>query len=74
MNLPSLSIRKLTAFGSLIVVAVSVSACGGSSGSSSSESTPATTEASTPATSAPTTTTAGHTSNMPRQPTMMQTR
>jgi mono/diheme cytochrome c family protein len=50
---------SLRALGSLLVVAVAVSACGGSSGSSSSESTPATTEASTPATSAPATTTAG---------------
>jgi mono/diheme cytochrome c family protein len=60
MSVSSFSTRKLVAFGSLLVVAVAVSACGGSSGSSSSssESTPATTEASTP-TTAPATTTAG---------------
>jgi mono/diheme cytochrome c family protein len=61
MNLPSLNIRKLTAFGSLFAVAVAVSACGGSSSSSPSStkstSTPATTEPAT--TSAPATTTAG---------------
>jgi cytochrome c6 len=58
MRLSSPSIRKLAAFGSLLVVAVAVSACGGSSGSSSSssEATPTTTEASTPA---PATTAAG---------------
>jgi mono/diheme cytochrome c family protein len=60
MRLSALSIRKLAAFGSLLVAAVTVSACGGSSGSSSSssESTPTTTESSTP-TTAPATTTAG---------------
>ena len=58
MPVTSLHIRKLAAFGSLLAVAVAVSACGGSSGSSSSssQSTPATTEASTQTTAAATTT------------------
>jgi mono/diheme cytochrome c family protein len=63
MNLPSRTIRKLTAFGSLLAVAVAVSACGGSSGSSSSSSSAESTSApatSKPATtSSPVTTTAG---------------
>ena len=46
MNLTSpISLRKLTVFGCLAVVAVTVSACGGSSGSSSSSDTEATTTA-----------------------------
>jgi mono/diheme cytochrome c family protein len=61
MNVPSLKIQKLAAFGSLLAVAVAVSACGGSSGSSSSSTdsttAPATTEQAT--TSAPATSTAG---------------
>jgi mono/diheme cytochrome c family protein len=61
MNIPSLNVRKLTAFGSLLAVAVAVSACGGSSGSSSSStestSAPVTTKHAT--TSAPATSTAG---------------
>jgi cytochrome c6 len=58
MRRSSLGTRKLAAFGSLLAVALAVSACGGSSGNSSSESTPATSEAS-PTTSPPAATTAG---------------
>jgi cytochrome c2 len=60
MQLPWCNLRKLTAFGSLLVVAVAVSACGGSSSSSSSssQSTPTTTE-STPTTAPATMSMAG---------------
>jgi mono/diheme cytochrome c family protein len=59
MRRSSLSTRKLAAFGSLLAVAVAVSACGGSSGSSSTSSEPAPATTQAPATSAPATTAAG---------------